>query len=143
MLIDCGLDNVFCGDSLFHPSIGTARCDFPGGNASSLYASARKLLSMPDHVKIWTGHDYPSKERGDPVPWMSVGDHKQRNAHVANGAVEEEFVKRRQEKDKVLKEPRLLHESLQINVRAGKLPEKTEGGVRMLRLPIKVEGDEW
>jgi glyoxylase-like metal-dependent hydrolase (beta-lactamase superfamily II) len=128
-------DNVFSGDSLFHPSLGTARCDFPGGNASALFQSSRKLLSLPGNTKIWTGHDYPSKERGVAVPWTSVMDHKDGNKHVRNGVKEDEFVEMRQERDGMLGEPRLLHESLQVNVRAGRLP-----GERMLCLPVKVEG---
>jgi glyoxylase-like metal-dependent hydrolase (beta-lactamase superfamily II) len=129
-------DNVFSGDSLFHPSLGTARCDFPGGNASALFQSLQKLLSLPENTKIWTGHDYPSKERGVAVPWTSVEDHANGNKHVRNGVKEDEFVEMRQERDGKLGEPRLLHESLQINVRAGRLPME-----RMLCLPVKVEGD--
>jgi glyoxylase-like metal-dependent hydrolase (beta-lactamase superfamily II) len=133
-------DNVFSGDSLFHPSLGTARCDFPGGNASALFQSTQKLLSLPESTKIWTGHDYPSKERHVVVPWTSVRDHKDGNKHVRNGVKEDEFVEMRQERDDALGEPRLLHESLQVNVKAGRLP-----GGEMLCVPIKVEGDlkEW
>src|SRR5690242_16901776 len=76
-----GVDNVFCGDSLFHPSLGTARCDFPGGSAQALWHSARKLLSLPDHVKIWTGHDYAVEGEREPEPWTSVGEHRTRNKH--------------------------------------------------------------
>jgi len=132
------LDNVFCGDSLFHPSIGTARCDFPGGDASSLYLSAQKLLQMPEHVRIYTGHDYLSNERDTPVPWLSVRDHKEQNAWAGNGVSKHDFVARRQQRDKALKEPRLLHESLQVNVRAGRLPRQLSGGQRTLCLPMKV-----
>jgi hypothetical protein len=136
-------DNVFCGDSLFHTDIGTARCDFPGGSASSLYHSAQKLLGLPEHVKIWTGHDYLSEERDKPVPCMSVQEHKNRNGWVKDGVALEHFVKRRQERDKMLKAPRLLHPSLQVNIHAGRLPALTELGQRLLYLPLRVEGEEW
>ena len=93
--------------------IGTARCDFPGGDANDLFRSGRKLLSLSDHVKIWTGHDYPPQGRGDPVPWMSVQDHKKLNKHFKDGISEEEFVALRKERDAGLAEPKLLHQSLQ------------------------------
>ncbi|KAF7447600.1 metallo-beta-lactamase superfamily protein [Pyrenophora tritici-repentis] len=106
--------NIFSGDSLLHPSLGTARCDFPGGSAPSLYLSARKLLSLPSHVKIWTGHDYPAASR-EAVPWMTVQDHKERNRHVKQGVEEEEFIRLRQERDAGLEAPGLLDPALQVN----------------------------
>ncbi|KND86738.1 Beta-lactamase hydrolase-like protein [Tolypocladium ophioglossoides CBS 100239] len=136
-------DNVFCGDSLFHVDIGTARCDFPGGSAHNLFASGRKLLGLPDHVKLWPGHDYPPEGRGAPVPWMSVQDHKAQNTHLNDGVSEEEFVALRQARDANLAAPRLLHESLQMNIRAGRLPRLTASGQRMLYLPLKLQGVEW
>ncbi|KAM6513619.1 hypothetical protein FALCPG4_016003 [Fusarium falciforme] len=78
-------DNVFCGDSIFHADIGTARCDFPGGSANDLYNSGRKLLAFPGHVKIWTGHDYPPPERGAPAPYMTVQQHREQNKHLKDG----------------------------------------------------------
>jgi glyoxylase-like metal-dependent hydrolase (beta-lactamase superfamily II) len=135
-------ENLFCGDSLFHIDIGTARCDFPGGSARDLYASGRKLLSLPDHYKIWTGHDYPPEGRSEPVPWMSVRDHKTLNKHLKEGICEEEFVALRRERDDGLKAPRLLHQSLQINIRAGRLPKVEESGFRFLHVPLVV-GGEW
>ncbi|KAE8316118.1 beta-lactamase-like protein [Aspergillus transmontanensis] len=136
-------DNVFCGDSLFHADIGTARCDFPGGSAHSLFNSGRKLLSLPDHVRIWTGHDYPPEGRATPIPWLSVQDHKSQNKHLKDGITEEEFVSLRQERDAKLAEPRLLHQSLQINIRAGQLPKPTEAGHRMLHVPLKLGDVKW
>ncbi|KAF2018317.1 Metallo-hydrolase/oxidoreductase [Aaosphaeria arxii CBS 175.79] len=136
-------DNVFCGDSIFPPDIGTARCDFPGGDAASLYASAQKLLAMPGHVRIFTGHDYPPASRGAPVPWTSVSEHRERNVHLAGEVGVREFVERRTERDSGLAAPRLLHQSLQVNVRAGRLPGRSADGVRLLRLPVRVEGAEW
>ncbi|KAH3962507.1 hypothetical protein HBH71_168750 [Parastagonospora nodorum] len=133
-------DNVFCGDSVFHPSIGTARCDFPGGDESQLYHSARKLLQMPEHMRIYTGHDYLSDERDTPIPWLSVRDHKEQNPWVGQAVSEQDFVAKRQERDRTLKEPRLLHDSLQVNVRAGRMA----GGERTLHLPIQAGGvEEW
>ncbi|KAE8548921.1 hypothetical protein EYB25_009304 [Talaromyces marneffei] len=136
-------DNVFCGDSLFHVDIGTARCDFPGGSANNLYNSGRKLLELGEHVKIWTGHDYPPAEREKPVPWVSVRDHKQKNAHIKDGITEQDFVALRTERDAKLAAPRLLHQSLQMNIRAGRLPKTTDERFRMLHLPLKLNGVEW
>ncbi|KAK3990409.1 putative beta-lactamase hydrolase-like protein [Cladorrhinum sp. PSN332] len=133
-------DNVFCGDSLFHVDIGTARCDFPGGSAHSLYKSVKKLLSLPDHVKVWTGHDYPPEGERDPVPYVTVGGHREMNRHVKDGITEDQFVTMRNERDSHLAAPKLLHESLQVNVRAGRLPKKNEAGMRLLKVPVKVKG---
>ncbi|KAI8629724.1 putative metallo-beta-lactamase domain protein [Xylariaceae sp. FL1651] len=132
--------NVFCGDSLFIADIGTARCDFPGGSARDLYKSAKKLLSLSDDVKIRTGHDYPPDSRGHPMSWMSVKDHKERNRHVMTGIKEEEFVAIRNGRDAGLGEPRLLHESLQVNLRGGRLPKPNAAGQRLLHLPLVVKG---
>ncbi|KAJ5380882.1 Glyoxylase B2, partial [Penicillium cataractarum] len=134
-------DNVFCGDSLFHADIGTARCDFPGGDAKHLYQSGRRLLSLDDHVKIWPGHDYPPGGR-EPIPWMSVRDQRDQNKHLSDVVSEEEFVEMRRERDRNLSAPRLLHQSLQVNIRAGRLP-RVEEGHRMLRLPLKLNGLDW
>ncbi|QQK46658.1 Beta-lactamase-like [Penicillium digitatum] len=134
--------NLFCGDSLFHVDIGTARCDFPGGDANDLFRSGRKLLSLPDHFKIWTGHDYPPEGR-DPVAWVSVQDHKKLNKHLKDGIGEEEFVALRKERDAGLEAPKLLHQSLQVNIRAGHLPLPSKFGHRLLHLPMKLTGEAW
>ncbi|KAF2740572.1 putative metallo-beta-lactamase domain protein [Polyplosphaeria fusca] len=136
-------DNVFCGDSIFHVDIGTARCDFPGGSATDLFHSTQKLLSLPDETKIWTGHDYPPDGRDKPVPWMSVKHHRELNKHLKEDVSERDFVQMRMERDDGLAAPRLLHPSLQFNVRAGRLPGKTEAGHRFLRLPLKLGELEW
>ncbi|KAK7914317.1 Metallo-hydrolase/oxidoreductase [Apiospora marii] len=136
-------DNVFCGDSLFNADLGTARCDFPGGSARDLFKSGRKLLNMPDHFKIWTGHDYPSAERGSPVPYMTVRDHRAQNKHLRDGVSEDEFVALREERDANLPAPKLLHQSLQVNIRTGQLPKPNEDGARMLHLPLKLSGEKW
>ncbi|KAI3392753.1 hypothetical protein diail_5232 [Diaporthe ilicicola] len=136
-------DNVFCGDSLFHADIGTARCDFPGGDASALYKSGRKLLSLPDHVKIWTGHDYPPQGR-EPTPCMTVEEHKRENKHLRDGISEHDFVTMRNQRDEKLGPPRLIHPSLQMNIRSGRLPKPTPTGQQMLHLPLKIGQDaQW
>lgn len=137
------LDNVFCGDSIFHADIGTARCDFPGGSATDLYRSGRKLLELSDNVKIWTGHDYPPAERENPIPWLSVQQHRNENKHLRDGVTEEEFVNLRQARDATLAAPRLLHQSLQVNIRAGRPPTPTASGHRMLHLPLKLGNSGW
>ncbi|KAK4136091.1 Metallo-hydrolase/oxidoreductase [Trichocladium antarcticum] len=136
-------DNVFCGDSLFHPTLGTARCDFPGGSASALYYTGRMLLSLPDNVRIWTGHDYPVEGERAPEPWATVAEHRAQNKHLRDGVTEKEFVEARMDRDRQLAAPRLVHESLQVNVRGGKLPEVDAGGIRSFKLPVKVEGEGW
>ncbi|GAA91710.1 metallo-beta-lactamase superfamily protein [Aspergillus luchuensis] len=138
--------NVFTGDSIFNPDVGSARCDFPHGDARALYQTMRKLLALPEHVKLYTGHDYPPAVEGNsttnraPKAFVTVKDQKEGNKHVKEGTVEEEFVKWRQERDSALGEPRLLHPSLQVNVRGGRLPWGDTGNRRraFLWMPVKV-----
>ncbi|KAK3319265.1 beta-lactamase-like protein [Apodospora peruviana] len=134
--------NVFCGDSLFNGDVGSARCDFPGGNAHDLYNSAQKLLSLPATHRIWTGHDYPpggESGRTDPVPYTTVADQKRSNKHLKTGTTEQDFVGWRSTRDAGLAEPKLLHQALQFNIRAGRLPAATStGGDRFLHLPLKI-----
>ena len=136
-------DNVFCGDSIFHPDLGTARCDFPGGSSLDLFHSAHKLLSLPSHIKIWTGHDYPPTTRDTPEAWMTVEEHRLRNKHLKEGTTQEEFVTMRDERDNHLGAPRLLHQSLQMNIRAGRLPGLNGAGQAMLHLPLQLGGMKW
>ncbi|KAF4982470.1 hypothetical protein FZEAL_1924 [Fusarium zealandicum] len=136
-------DNVFCGDSIFHADIGTARCDFPGGSANNLFESGRKLLSLPAQTKIWTGHDYPPEDRGAPVPYMTVQQHREQNKHVKDGITEQEFVALRSERDAKLAAPRLIHQSLQVNIRGGRLPKPDDSGHRMLHLPLRMKVKPW
>ncbi|KAK0716848.1 metallo-beta-lactamase superfamily protein [Lasiosphaeria miniovina] len=135
-----GGSHVFCGDSLFHPDIGSARRDFPGGSARDLYASARRLLALPAAVRIWPGHDYPPPPPPrEPVSWATVADHRRENRHLRDGISEEEFVTMRGERDAGLCAPRLLHQALQMNIRAGRLPRPTPGfGDRLLHLPMRL-----
>ncbi|KAH7125910.1 beta-lactamase-like protein [Dactylonectria macrodidyma] len=132
-------ENVFCGDSLFNPDVGSARCDFPGGDASTLYASVRKMLSLPDDFKIWTGHDYPpggADGRAEPLAATTVSEQNKTNKHLKNEVLEKEFVQWRTQRDAGLATPRLLHQSLQMNIRAGKLPAKSTSGDMLLHLPL-------
>ncbi|EGS19480.1 uncharacterized protein CTHT_0049470 [Thermochaetoides thermophila DSM 1495] len=134
-------DNIFCGDSLFHPqTLGTARCDFPGGSAEQLYYSGRMLLSLPDHVRIWVGHDYAEDGR-QPEPWATVAEHRLYNRHLRDGITEKEFVQMRKERDRQLAAPRLLHESLQVNIRGGHLPKVNAAGMRTFAVPVQVQGE--
>lgn len=134
--------NVFCGDTLFHPDIGTARTDFPGGSARALWSSAQKLLALPGETMVWAGHDYPPEGGREAVAGMTVRQHREGNAHVGGGRGKEEFVDVRTRRNKVLGAPRLLHQSLQVNVRGGKLPAADEDGRQMLRVPLKLHGVE-
>lgn len=147
-------ENIFSGDSLFNPDLGSARCDFPGGSATDLYKSATTLLSLPAHYTVRPGHDYPPSSSpspggggGDgrgPECSATVADHRRDNKHLRDGTTEPDFVRRRTERDASLAEPRLLHASLQVNIRAGRLPRESgngEAGFRLLHLPVRVEGD--
>lgn len=136
--------SVFTGDSIFNPDVGSARCDFPGGSSQALYGSMQKLLSLPQDYRLYTGHDYPPEER---VPsehgkkwkaFTTVQEQKLTNKHVRNGVSQDEFVKWRMERDLTLSEPRLLHQSLQVNIRGGHLPRKTADGYNFLMVPLKV-----
>ncbi|KAL3458217.1 beta-lactamase-like protein [Aspergillus heterothallicus] len=131
-------DHVFCGDSIFHPDLGTARCDFPGGSAKKLFQSGRRLLELPDHVKLWVGHDYPSADRPAPVPCITVGEHRRQNKHLKFEVTEAEFVKMRTDRDAGLAAPRLLDPALQINIRAGRMPKPA-----VVHLPLKFSGARW
>lgn len=140
-------NNVFTGDSIFNPDVGTARADFPGGSATHLYKSARTLLDLPGHYRLYTGHDYPPLEReandkGEKfLPYTTVGEQNRENKHVKSGVEEETFVKWRKERDGTLGEPRLLHQALQFNIRGGRLPSKSKEGDRLLHVPLKVDDE--
>jgi len=135
--------NVFTGDSIFNPDVGSARCDFPGGSAPALYRSMQKLLSLPPNYHLYTGHDYPPEARALSEhgqrwkAYTTVEEQKLTNKHVRIGVLEDEFVKWRAERDVALSEPRLLHQSLQVNIRGGHLPRTTAEGYRFLSVPLK------
>ncbi|KAJ0422936.1 beta-lactamase-like protein [Aspergillus carlsbadensis] len=133
-------DNVFCGDSIFHADIGTARCDFPGGSATDMFHSGRKLLSLNPEVKIWSGHDYPAQDRDGPSPYMCVREHQEHNKHLRDGTKMEDYVSMREGRDAAMTAPKLLHAALQMNIRAGRLPEPAPSGHRFVHLPLKWVG---
>ncbi|RKU48937.1 hypothetical protein DL546_009261 [Coniochaeta pulveracea] len=137
--------NVFCGDSLFNSDVGSARCDFPGGNSHQLYESVQKLLSLPDDFKIWTGHDYPpgGDSRTEPKPYQTVAEQAEANKHVKKGVPESDFVQWRNGRDASLAEPKLLHQSLQFNIRAGRLPTPSVSGDRLVHVPLRIAGETW
>lgn len=135
-------DAVFVGDTLFLPDVGTARADFPGGNASTLYRSIKRLLSMPDETRLFVCHDYPPAGRGP--AWVStVADQRAHNIHVHDGVTEAEFIQMRTKRDATLAMPTLILPSVQVNVRAGKLPPSL-GGRTYIQLPINafIKADE-
>lgn len=128
-------DAAFIGDTLFAPDTGTARTDFPGGDARTLYRSIQKLWSLPEHTRLFLCHDYPTTERAVRAE-TSIAEHKANNIHVQSQTTEDAFVKMRTARDLTLAVPRLLLPSLQVNIRAGNLPPPDSNGVRYLRLPI-------
>jgi len=128
-------DAVFVGDTLFMPDVGTARCDFPGGSAKSLYASVQKLLSLPDDTRLFMCHDYPPNNR--PLAFESnVAEQRTKNIHVHDGVTEAEFVTMRTQRDAALKMPELILPSVQVNIRAGELPPAEANGTRYLKIPL-------
>lgn len=130
---------VFVGDTLFMPDVGTARADFPGGNAQTLYRSIRRILDLPQDTRIYVCHDYPPKGRR-PAWETTVAEQRARNIHVRDGVSEEEFVKMREARDATLEVPMLILPSLQVNIRAGRLPPAEDNGTSYLKIPLNVLG---
>tara|TARA_R110002049_G_scaffold48080_4_gene138789 strand:+ start:1717 stop:2592 length:876 start_codon:yes stop_codon:yes gene_type:complete len=128
-------DAVFVGDTLFMPDVGTARCDFPGGDAHALYRSARRILSLPPETRLFMCHDYPPSGRG-PSWECTVADQREGNIHVRDGISEEEFVAMRTKRDATLEMPVLILPSVQVNIRAGSLPPAEDNGVSYLKIPL-------
>lgn len=131
-------DAAFVGDTLFMPDYGTARCDFPGGDAATLYASIQKILSLPDATRIFVGHDYLAAGRSEFVCETSVEAQKTSNVHVHDGVSADDFVAMRRARDATLAPPTLILPSLQINIAAGELPPPDTQGRRFLRLPLQI-----
>ena len=128
-------DAVFVGDTLFMPDVGTARCDFPGGNAHTLYQSVRKLLSLPPETRLFMCHDYPPEGRA--AQWeCTVADQRARNIHVHDGVSEAAFVAMRTKRDAGMSMPVLILPSVQVNIRAGELPPPEANGVSYLKIPL-------
>lgn len=131
-------DAVFVGDTMFMPDYGTARADFPGGNAHALYKSIQRILSLPPETRLFMCHDYKAPGR-DRYAWeTTVGEEKTRNVHVHEGVSEDEFVAMREARDAKLATPLLLLPSIQVNIRAGKFPPAEANGVRYLKVPVKL-----
>jgi glyoxylase-like metal-dependent hydrolase (beta-lactamase superfamily II) len=131
-------DAVFVGDTLFMPDYGTARADFPGGDARTLYRSIQKLLALPADTRLYLCHDYKAPGR-DHYAWQTtVADEKTGNVHVGGGVDEDSFVAMREARDATLSAPALLLPSLQVNIRAGRLPEPESNGRRYLKIPLKL-----
>jgi glyoxylase-like metal-dependent hydrolase (beta-lactamase superfamily II) len=129
-------DDVFVGDTIFMHDYGTARADFPGGDARTLYRSIQRLLSLPGHTRLWMCHDYKAPNR-DSYAWQStVAEQRAHNPHVKEGQTEEAFVAFRIGRDAKLSAPTLLLPSIQVNIRAGRFPEAESNGVRYLKVPV-------
>jgi glyoxylase-like metal-dependent hydrolase (beta-lactamase superfamily II) len=128
-------DAVFVGDTLFMPDVGTARCDFPGGDAPTLYRSVRKLLSLPPQTRLFMCHDYPPN--GRPVSFeCTVADQRARNIHVNDSISEQQFVEMRTRRDATLDMPVLILPAVQINIRAGHMPPPEPNGVSYVKIPL-------
>jgi len=126
---------VFVGDTLFMPDVGTARCDFPGGNAQVMYASIRRLLSLPPATRLFMCHDYPPTDR--PIAFeTTVEEQRARNIHVNDQIDEAAFVALRTERDRTLEMPVLILPAIQINIRAGYLPPPESNGVAYAKIPL-------
>jgi glyoxylase-like metal-dependent hydrolase (beta-lactamase superfamily II) len=129
-------DNLFVGDSLFMPDGGTARCDFPGGDAHVLFQSIQRIYQLPEQTNIYICHDY--QPEGRPLRYKTtVAEQKQQNIHVKASTTEQEFVQKRQARDKSLAVPRLIYPAVQVNIRGGQLPKAADNGVSYIKIPLK------
>jgi glyoxylase-like metal-dependent hydrolase (beta-lactamase superfamily II) len=131
-------DAVFVGDTLFMPDYGTARADFPGGDARTLYRSIQRLLSLPAQTRLFMCHDYKAPGRDNYAWETTVGEERARNVHVGSGVSEDDFVAMRERRDATLAAPLLLLPSIQVNIRAGQFPPAESNGVRYLKVPVKL-----
>jgi glyoxylase-like metal-dependent hydrolase (beta-lactamase superfamily II) len=129
-------DAAFVGDTLFMPDFGTARCDFPGGSAADLFDSVQKILNLPDATRIFVGHDYMAPGREEYAWETTVGAQKALNIHIGSGRSRAEFVALREARDATLAMPRLIIPSLQVNMRAGRMPEPDDNGISYLKVPL-------
>ncbi|MCH2457075.1 MAG: MBL fold metallo-hydrolase, partial [Henriciella sp.] len=129
-------DALFVGDTIFMPDFGTARCDFPGGDAGTLYDSIQKLFALPEETRVFLCHAYKAPGRDEYVWETTIAEEKAHNKHVHTGIPKEEFVKMRTERDATLEMPKLILPSVQINMRAGQMPPAEENGKRYMKIPI-------
>ena len=130
-------DAAFVGDTLFMPDYGTARADFPGGDARQLFRSIRRLLTLPDGTRLFLCHDYKAPGRDDYVYETTVATQRAENVHVRDGMAEDDFVAMRTARDRTLKAPRLIMPAIQVNMRGGRLPEPEGNGTRYLKIPLR------
>jgi glyoxylase-like metal-dependent hydrolase (beta-lactamase superfamily II) len=134
-------DAAFVGDTLFMPDYGTARTDFPGGDARQLYRSIQRILALPRETRLFMCHDYKAPGR-DEIAWeTTVGEQIDRNVHIGGGVSEDDYVAMREARDATLSVPKLLYPSIQVNLRAGQLPPAEAGGMHFLKIPLRVSGD--
>lgn len=129
-------DAMFVGDTIFMPDFGTARCDFPGGDAGTLYDSIQMLFDFPDDTRMFLCHDYKAPGRDEFVWQTTIGDQKRSNIHIKDGITRDEFIEMRNERDATLAMPKLILPSVQINMRAGDMPPPEDNGVRYMKVPI-------
>jgi glyoxylase-like metal-dependent hydrolase (beta-lactamase superfamily II) len=132
-------DAAFIGDTMFSPDYGTARVDFPGGDARQLYQSIRKLLSLPPETRLFLCHDYPPEGRSE-TPSFTVAQQRRENVHIHDGVCEDEFVAMRESRDATLSMPALIIPSVQLNIRAGQFPVAEDNGVSYLKVPLNMLG---
>ncbi len=129
-------DAAFVGDTIFMPDFGTARADFPGGDARQLYKSIQRLLSLPEDTRLFLCHDYKAPGRSEYAWETTVGQQRRENVHVKEGTTEDEFVAMRTARDETLAMPELIMPSVQINIRGGHLPEPEDNGVSYIKIPV-------
>ncbi len=129
-------DALFVGDTIFMPDFGTARCDFPGGDAGTLFDSIQKLFALPDETRMFLCHDYKAPGRDEYVWETTVGEQKRANIHVKTGTSREAFIEMRTARDATLDMPKLILPSVQINMRAGEMPPPEDDGKRYMKIPI-------
>ncbi|NNL89645.1 MAG: MBL fold metallo-hydrolase [Marinicaulis sp.] len=129
-------DAAFVGDTLFMPDFGTARCDFPGGEAKTLYLSIYKILALPDETRLFTGHDYKAPGRDEFAFESCVAEQREKNKHIGGGVSKDEFVEMRETRDAGLNVPKLLLPSVQVNMRAGHFPPVEDNGASYLKIPL-------
>lgn len=134
-------DAAFIGDTMFHPEVGTARCDFPGGDAAMLYQSIMRILSLPESTKLYLCHDYPEAGR-EPQYQVSIPAQREHNIHVGHGNSEAEFIRFRSKRDSQLAVPKLLYPSIQVNIAAGHLPNKENSGQSFIKIPLSFTTQE-
>ncbi len=132
-------DALFVGDTLFAPRLGTARCDFPGGDAATLYRSIQRLYQLPDATRVFLCHDYPA-DGAEPQAETTIAIQKSENAQLRADTTESDYVAMRIKRDATLSVPRLLYPALQVNIRAGRLPPADAQDRILLRLPVRVDG---